>query len=145
MPHGLMFVAVFHTTLDCSCFCKRHCLQVCNACKTFFHSSKCNRGLQQSELQKDWESIFQAFFPGCPINHLSKRRMDIALADTVSADIDMLKDHPSTTEGKLSSQLTTRMSLEKARGPSSSAYTLDFRLPLQPVAFCKHYKTSSHL
>jgi len=44
--------------------------------------------------------------------------MYIVLADT---DIDVLYDHPSTMEGKPCSQLTTRMSLGKARGPSSSA------------------------
>lgn len=69
-------------------------------------------------MQKDWGSIFETCFAGCPINHSSKRKIDTALADTVSADIDMLWDHPSKTEGKLSLQLTTRMSLGKAALPT---------------------------
>lgn len=45
--------------------------------------------------------------------------MHTTLEDTISADICMLQDHPSTTKGKLGSQLVIRMHLEKARGPTA--------------------------
>jgi len=60
MPHS-SFVAIFHTTLDCNCFCKRYCSTYAKPAKCFFVPPNAT-GICNSLSCKRLENYFSDLF-----------------------------------------------------------------------------------